>query len=651
MKKDRIIKTENLSVGYCGRAVVEGVEIELRAGEIVTVIGANGSGKSTLLKTIAAQLEPIGGMVWIAGKSQKEILRKELAQRLALVLTMQLQTDRMTCEDVVSAGRYPYTGRLGILSEEDREKVKAAMELTDARELKDTDIHAISDGQRQRVLLARAICQEPEVIVLDEPTSFLDIKYKLEVLSILKKMAEEKGTAILLTLHELELARKISDRVICVKDGRIEKIGSPQTVLTEEYICHLYDLKKEEYHAYFGRTETDTFEHYVETAGKRLRCGYTTGTCAALAAAAATELLLTGKAPKTVRLMTPKGIPVEVEPQECSLKNGVARCAVIKDAGDDIDVTANLPIFAEVKKSAEGIVIDGGTGVGRVTKAGLDQPIGAAAINHVPREMIKTAVENVCHALSDEKTGLHITISVPNGEEIAKKTFNPNLGIVGGISIIGTSGIVEPMSIQALIDTKKIELHQAALLSPHRVILTPGNYGLAFLQENALAKDVPIVVCSNFIGELLDAAGAEGIGEVLLVGHIGKLVKLAGGIMNTHSKWGDCRMELFCSHAALCGADRELCEKLMEAATTDACIALLQKEGLWEAVRDSLLGAIQKHLDRRANGKYKVGAVLFSNVYVSNVDISNVNVPNVHGMLGQTAAAETILHDWREKGE
>lgn len=635
MRKNVVIKTEKLSVGYAGRIVAEGVEIELRTGEIVTLIGSNGSGKSTLLKTIAAQLEPIGGMVWIAGKPQKEISGKELAQRLALVLTMQLQTDRMTCEDVVSAGRYPYTGRLGILSEEDREKVEAAMKMTDALELKDADFHAISDGQRQRVLLARAICQEPEVILLDEPTSFLDIKYKLELLSVLKRMAEEKGTAILLTLHEPELARKISDKVICVKDGRIEKIGSPEQVLTEEYICHLYDLEKTEYQLYFGRRGTDKFEHYVETAGKHLRCGYTTGTCAALAAAAAAELLLTGKAPKTVRLTTPKGIPVEVEPQECSLKNGIARCAVIKDAGDDIDVTANLPVFAEVTKREEGIIIDGGAGVGRVTKAGLDQPIGAAAINHVPREMIKAAVESVCHAL-DEKSGLHITISVPNGAEIAKKTFNPNLGIVGGISIIGTSGIVEPMSIQALIDTKKIELHQAALVSPNRVILTPGNYGLAFLQGTPLAQQIPVVVCSNFIGELLDAAGAEGIGEVLLVGHIGKLVKLAGGIMNTHSKWGDCRTELFCTHAALCGADRELCEKLMEAATTDACIALLQKEKLWEAVRDSLLQAIQKHLDRRANGKYKVGAVLFSNVY---------------GALGGTEKAEALLHGWREKGE
>ena len=636
--KNEIIKTEYLSAGYSRKVVVQDVELELRAGEIVTLVGPNGSGKSTLLKTIAAQLEPLGGMIHLEGKNMKELSGKEIAQKLALVLTAQQKTDHMTCADVVSAGRYPYTGRLGILSAEDREKVAKAMEMVDAYAFKDVDFQSVSDGQRQRVILARAICQEPEVIVLDEPTSFLDMKYKIELLSILKKMAKEKDTAVLLSLHEVELAGKISDRVVCVKDGEIEKQGTPKEVLTEAYICHLYDLKKEEYRAYFGKEEEKSFQHYVETSGKRLRCGYTTGTCAALAAAAAAELLLTGNVPKSVRILTPKGIPVEVVPQECSLEKGVARCAVIKDAGDDIDVTANLPIFAEVTKT-EGtdIIIEGGKGVGRVTKAGLDQPVGNAAINRVPREMIRKAVEDICATL-DENTGLKVTISVPNGEEIAKKTFNPNLGIVGGISIIGTSGIVEPMSIQALIDTKKIELHQAALESPERVILTPGNYGMSFLQENGIngAENIPIVVCSNFIGELLDAASAEKVQEVLLVGHIGKLVKLAGGIMNTHSKWGDCRMELFCTHAALCGADRILCEKLMDAATTDACIELLQEANLWEEVRDSLLKAIQKHLDRRANGKYRIGAVLFSNVY---------------GELGKTEVAQNLCKEWAQKGE
>ena len=195
------------------------------------------------------------------------------------------------------------------------------------------------------------------------------------------------------------------------------------------------------------------FEHYIQSGGKRLRCGYTTGTCAALAAAAATQLLLTKEPPKTMGLMTPKGIFVEVEISQSSLEGGKATCGVVKDAGDDVDATQGLLICAQVESSeAPGITIDGGLGVGRVTKPGLDQPVGAAAINHVPRQMIASAVEKVQKTFGDSR-GLAVTIFVPEGEKIAQKTFNPYMGIVGGISILGTSGIVEPMSIQALIDT------------------------------------------------------------------------------------------------------------------------------------------------------------------------------------------------------
>lgn len=633
-----IIKTEQVSVGYCGRAVLQGVELELHTGEIVTLVGPNGSGKSTLLKTIAAQLEPTAGVVWLSGKKLSTLSGTEVAKKLAVVLTLQKKTDKLTCEEVVSAGRYPYIGRLGLLREEDRRKIREAMELVDAWELREREFNTISDGQRQRVLLARAICQEPRVIILDEPTSFLDIKYKIELLSVLKRMAKEGKMAVLLSLHELDLAERISDRVVCVKGGRIATIGSPKEVLTEENICRFYDVERNAYHRYYGKAETPAFSHYIETAGKRLRCGYTTGTCAALAAAAATELLLTGRTPETVSLMTPKGIPVEVIPEECRLERETAHCAVRKDGGDDIDATAGLLIAATVERREKaGILIEGGKGIGRVTKAGLDQPIGAAAINRVPRKMIQEAVEAVCQR-EGEKQGIKVLISVPQGEEIAKKTFNPHLGIEGGISILGTSGIVEPMSIQALIDTKKLELHQAALQNPKQVILTPGNYGVAFLQEHPIADttQIPVVVCSNFIGELLDAAGAEQVAQVLLVGHIGKLIKLAGGIMNTHSRWGDCRTELFCTYTALCGGSRELCKEIMDAATTDACIALLQREKLWDAVKEEILQAIQKHLNRRAAGKYRVGAVLFSTVY---------------GESGKTAVAAELLKEWKQKGD
>ncbi len=374
------------------------------------------------------------------------------------------------------------------------------------------------------------------------------------------------------------------------------------------------------------------FEHYVNAGGKRLRRGYTTGTCAALAAAGAARLLLEGVTPHLLKLMTPAGIPVEVEPQVCRMEGERALCLVEKDGGDDIDATAGLLIGARVERtSGLGITVQGGYGVGRVTKPGLDQPVGEAAINHVPREMIRREIERVCAAVG-YPGGLKVTILVPDGAQAAKKTFNPQLGIEGGISILGTSGIVEPMSVSALVDTIALELHQAAALGHRRVILTPGNYGADFLKEHKLGGGViPIVKCSNFIGEALDFGAAEGFEEILLVGHVGKLVKVAGGIMNTHSRWADCRTELFCAHAAVAGAGRELCRSLMEAASADGCIDLLNQAGLREAVMESLLGAIQTHLERRAAGAFRTGAVLFSNQY---------------GHLGTTTGAEAMIRKW-----
>jgi len=379
------------------------------------------------------------------------------------------------------------------------------------------------------------------------------------------------------------------------------------------------------------------FEHYIQSGGKRLRCGYTTGTCAAMAAAGAAQLLLTGQAPSLLRLTTPKGLPVEAEPDVCRMEGEAALCAVRKDGGDDIDVTSGLLVFARVEESdTPGVDIDGGEGIGRVTKPGLDQPVGAAAINQIPRQMIEEAVQSVCSRAGYDG-GIRVIVFVPDGAEVAKKTFNPQLGIEGGISILGTSGIVEPMSTQALVDTIALELRQTAALGAKRVILTPGNYGADFIRGQGLDRlGVPVVKCSNFIGDALDEAGFRGFGAVLLVGHIGKLVKLAGGIMNTHSRWADCRGELFCAHAALVGASRETCVELMESATADACIGILDREGLRKPVLDGLLAAIQRRLDRRAAGAFRVGAVLFSNEY---------------GLLDRTSGAERLLSEWSGEGE
>lgn len=374
-------------------------------------------------------------------------------------------------------------------------------------------------------------------------------------------------------------------------------------------------------------------EHYIRSGRALLRCGYTTGACAALAAGAGAELLLTGTAPETVSLTTPKGLEVSVSPAGAELleRGRLARCAVRKDAGDDCDVTDGMLVWAAVRKrDVPGVSVDGGEGVGRVTRPGLDQPVGAAAINRVPRRMIVEQVERVCARLG-YGGGIEVVVSIPGGAERAARTFNPMLGVEGGLSILGTSGIVEPMSEGAIVDTIALQIGQAALESK-KLILTPGNYGVDFLKDTGLDRlGAPVVKYSNFLGEALDIAAGSGFRQVLLVGHAGKLVKAAGGIMNTHSKYADCRRELFCAHAALCGAGTEVCRELMSAATADACIELLDRAGLRRAVLDSLLSAVQLHLERRAAGSYQIGAVLFSNVY---------------GLLGRTRQAEEILERW-----
>ena len=644
MKEHFLCGAQGLAIGYGKTPLLSDICLGVQPGQILTLIGPNGAGKSTLLRTLAGQLAPMGGTVLLEGRSLADYTGTQRAQKLALMAPHSRRMELTTCFDFVSAGRYPYTGRLGILSAEDRQQVHRALELVGAAQLADRDFNRISDGQRQRILLARALCQQPEVILLDEPTSFLDIKGKIELLTILGTLAHTQKLAVILSLHELELAEKIADTVVCVSPGGVSGVLTPEQAFQPENIRALYGLTEQQYTALFGTPEPEAekapagkpqFEHYVRSGQKLLRCGYTTGTCAALGAAGAARLLLTGHAPETVALRTPKGIVVEVAPLFCRRTDTGAECAIEKDGGDDVDVTTGLPVIATVEllPGCTDIRIDGSRGVGRVTKPGLDQPVGAAAINHVPRQMIAEALRREAEAAC-YTGGFAVTISIQNGEEVARRTFNPHIGVEGGLSVLGTSGIVEPMSQQAILDTIQLEMNQAVLRAgtPKRLILAPGNYGLDYLHDTYPAfAAIPVVKTSNFIGDTLDMAASAGFEQVLLVGHVGKLVKVAGGIMNTHSHTADCRTELFCAHAALCGAGRELCAALYAAATTDACLELLDAAGLRAPVLESLLDAIQLHLDRRAGEAFRVGAVLFS---------------NQHGPLGATQTAKELLEQW-----
>jgi iron complex transport system ATP-binding protein len=257
MNNDAYLYTDDLAVGYDRKALIEHISLQVRRGEILTLIGPNGSGKSTILKSIIQQLELVGGTVYLDGQTMERMSESQVARRLSVLMTERVHPELMTCQDVVATGRYPYTGRLGILSQEDREKVRQCLELVHAQELADRDFSAISDGQRQRVLLARALCQEPQVMVLDEPTSFLDIRYKLELLSILKDMVRQRQLAVILSLHELDLAQKVSDYVVCVHNDAIERYGPPEEIFTSDYIMDLYGAARGSYNTQFGCLELE----------------------------------------------------------------------------------------------------------------------------------------------------------------------------------------------------------------------------------------------------------------------------------------------------------------------------------------------------------------------------------------------------------
>ena len=358
--------------------------------------------------------------------------------------------------------------------------------------------------------------------------------------------------------------------------------------------------------------KTGIEEYFIEKDGKRLHFGFTTGTCAAAAAKAATILLLSDTAPQTVSIRTPKGIDLTLPVLEPVRGDGFASCAIRKDAGDDPDVTDGVLVYARVSKRAQpGIAIDGGVGVGRVTKPGLKQAIGEAAINPVPREMIRLAIEQVAKDY-DGEGGFSAVISVPAGVALAEKTFNPRLGIEGGISILGTSGIVEPMSEDALIDSIALEIRQKRALGESLLILTPGNYGADFLRERYGVPDERIVKCSNYIGKALDAAIDAGFGRVLLAGHIGKLVKLSGGMMNTHSREGDCRAELMAAAALLAGADADTARTVLDCVTTDEMLRILEEQGLLEPTMDVVKRRIEFALHARVKGRIETGVIVFT---------------------------------------
>ena len=369
-------------------------------------------------------------------------------------------------------------------------------------------------------------------------------------------------------------------------------------------------------------------DYYVIRGNKKMRFGYTTGSCAAAACKGATEILLGGKLQETVTLMTPKGILLTLELKDIQIETDKVTCAIRKDAGDDPDTTNGILVYATVEKTKEqGITLDGGIGVGRVTKAGLSQKIGEAAINPVPKSIILRAATEIAEKY-DYEGGLKIIIAVPEGVEIGKKTFNPRLGIVGGISILGTSGIVEPMSEAALVQSIRVEMKQHFSQGEEYLLVTPGNYGADYLREH---MDLPYeknIKCSNYVGETIDMAIDMGVKGILFIAHIGKFVKVAAGIMNTHSHSADARMEVLASNAIRAGAPLECAKEILNASTTDEALDILNRYQMTQGTMKEVLDRIQFYLNHRSYEQILLGAVVFSNTC---------------GYLGQTADAAKLI--------
>lgn len=348
----------------------------------------------------------------------------------------------------------------------------------------------------------------------------------------------------------------------------------------------------------------------------KLRTGYTTGSCAAAAAKAATHMLVSGEVVGEVSLVTPAGIRLYLEVEDIVKENNYVSCAIRKDSGDDPDVTNGILVYARVTFAQDDVVkskviLEAGEGIGRVTQKGLEQSIGDPAINLVPRRMIREAVEEELQKAGID-CGVRVMIWVPDGAEIAKKTFNPKLGIEGGISILGTTGIVEPMSEKALTDTIFVEMKVRRENGMDYCYVVPGNYGSDFLHDTLGYQEDVAVKCSNYIGEVIDDAVRLQMKGILLVGHIGKFVKIAAGIMNTHSRQADGRMEILAAHAAMAGGSRELIRQLMDCITTTAALELLEEAGILKEVMSTVMIKIEEHLKHRAGDGLEIGAVMFS---------------------------------------
>lgn len=363
-------------------------------------------------------------------------------------------------------------------------------------------------------------------------------------------------------------------------------------------------------------------DRYIYKNGKKMKYGYTTGTCAAAATKACVQMLLENKKIKNVKIHTPKGWIVKLEIKDIEINDKFVKCSVIKDAGDDPDITDKIKIFSKVSYSDKNQIL-GGTGVGKVTEKGLAVKVGEPAINPIPKKMILKQLKN------NENKKFKVIIQVPEGKKIAKKTFNPRLGILGGISILGTSGIVEPMSDDSLKESILLEIKQKKNRLKDSLVFNLGNYGRDFSKKFNLDERY-LLKTSNYIGFSIEKIVEHGFEKVILIGHVGKLIKIAGGNFNTHSRVSDSRLEIFTALASLEGLDKDILNEIYNSTTTDMAISIIKKHVDINMFFNKISEIIKNKMINYSYQELDVAVYIFS---------------NKHGFLGKTDNFKKLLKE------
>lgn len=511
--------------------------------------------------------------------------------------------------------------------------------------LKDKKIKDTSMTEKILIETVRILVKTPKLIVIDDILISLDDENLENIMNVLDKYKNENNSSVLIFTSQIKKIIKYCDDVDVIKNGTTTFTGTVKefynefkddTIINTPKMSKLMHSLNKKCGLNLPTNISDVEEAvnniaplisnkdiYVVKNSAKLRYGYTTGSCATAVSVASLMTLITQKENEEVFITLPSKEKVRFSITIVDNKKEYVKAMVIKFAGDDPDVTDKAKIYAKVSFNDSGeINLKGGHGVGVVTEEGLRCEVGEPAINPVPRKMITENCKIILNKYGINK-GVDIEISVKDGEEIAKKTFNEKLGIKGGISILGTTGIVEPMSEKALIETIKIMIDKQYLLNKDIVLISPGNYGEDFCKNILKIETMKCEKISNYIGETLDYIRYKGFKKILFVGHIGKIVKISAGIMNTHSSMADCRLEMLALYTAVCGGKKELVQDILNCLTTQKAIDILSKQPFCEDVMKKIMERIIYYCNYRLKNEVEIAIITFDNSFDNIVKSEN----------------------------